>query len=165
MGVSTNGILCYGVRFDEGHEFPWDGDEHNGDLESWWRAVNGYKEPFPLYGPDGNYLPGIPLKPPRYPGNKEATDEVMNRYFKPQEEWDKAHPLPVELVNYCSGDYAAYIVAVPSSVVTAHRGCPKQLNPHQLSVSVLEESALKAFCDKHGLQGEGPAWWLCSYWG
>lgn len=34
------------------------------------------------------------------------------------------HPLPVELVNYCSAGYPMYILAVPLSGTSARRGYP-----------------------------------------
>lgn len=36
MGVSTDGIIAYGVIFDDGHEFPWDSPKYEGEIELWW---------------------------------------------------------------------------------------------------------------------------------
>jgi len=35
MGQSTDGQICYGVKFEEDFEFPWDDDPYL-DEDDWW---------------------------------------------------------------------------------------------------------------------------------
>jgi len=39
MGVSTDGIIVYGIQFEDG-ELPWSG---NDDIEEWWNEETGFK--------------------------------------------------------------------------------------------------------------------------
>jgi len=54
MGVSTDGIICYGLAFKEGCEFPWskaadDYDRHGqAALEEWWKARGEKEEDLPI---------------------------------------------------------------------------------------------------------------------
>lgn len=152
MGTSTNGQLCYGVAFEEDFDFPW-GD---GEIEDWWTyKVHGFKHSFELFDSDGNYLNG--REPPK--------DEV-SRYFEERRAFDAAHRLPVELVNYCSGDYPMYAVAVPGTVRTATRGSPTSIDPASLVVADDGRAALLKFFADHGIEAPtAPAWLLTSYWG
>jgi len=51
MGISTNGQLHFGIKFEDGFEFPWDFDDEmksswrSDDIEHWWREVNGFINP------------------------------------------------------------------------------------------------------------------------
>ena len=103
MSQSTDGQICFGIAFPEGFEFPW-GD----DSEKWWRTINGYKPPFKLYTDDNeDYLDEL--------GNvtRERPEKRIDAYYEAQRRWDAKHPFPVLLVNYCSGDYPMWILAVP----------------------------------------------------
>lgn len=110
MGFSNDGHISFGYCFSEGYKFPWDAEPFNGDLEYWWRHVKDYTPPFKLYGPDGEYAPGIELLPSLKKYDKpKPKQEVIDAYYDPLLAWDKEHPVPVVLVNYCSGDYPMYI--------------------------------------------------------
>lgn len=164
MSTSTDGEISFGIRFDEGFEFPWgqecdDGEvshDFGGDIEAWWRVMNGFSIKDSPYDSEGNYNPGFTEKDPR-----------IAAYFERQREWDDAHPLPVQLVNYQSGDCAAYILAVPQSVITAYRGYPVELNISELKTNEAARKVLIDFCERFGIDcgEETPKWWLSSYWG
>lgn len=155
MGVSTNGEISYGVAFDEGYEFPWDKD-HDGDIDDWWiYGVHGFKHSFELFDSAGNYLNG--RKPP---------EDEISRYFDEKREFAAAHPLPVELVNYCSGDYPMYVLAVPGVGIVARRGYPTEFAPEKLAVTENGRNAFLKFCADHGIElPKEPEWLLTSYWG
>jgi len=146
MSISTNGQICFGVIVDE---LPWE-DE---DIESWWLDVQGYEPSFKLYE-SGEYVDGV--KPP---------DDKIEEYFAHKFDFQERHPLPVVLINYCSGDCPMYILAVPSSVRSAHRGYPEPFDPVELKVEQNEVDKLLQFCDDHGIERGWPRWWLSSYWG
>ena len=156
MGVSTNGQICFGIMFEEDFEFPWTNyEDGEGDIESWWiYQVHGFKHDIELYDERGEYLNG-----------HKPSDEELERYYGPKREFEKTHPLPVELVNYCSGDCAMYILAVPSSCLSARRGYPEEFNPTDLMVSAADKEVLIHFCDQHGIEAPSePKWYLSSLW-
>lgn len=152
MSQSTNGQLCYGILFPEGFEFPWDDLKYGNDdsLKTWWREVNGFKHAKEVFDSDGNYIDGM-------------TDDA---YFMEGHDFDKSHPLPVELINYCSGDCPMFILAVPSTVIISRRGYPEVVS---LKVwPQIDFEALADFLKNHSLDnGDGNKcqWYLSSYWG
>jgi hypothetical protein len=152
MGVSTDGQICFGILLPDEENLPW-GEE---DCKKWWREVNGYTPPFQIYDKYGDYIDG-----------QKPKENIIDEYYKHQREWENLHPLPVELVNVCSGDYPMYIVAVPSSVSSARRGYPEAFNPDACKVSENEITSLIEFVRKYfpDLQFNNPQWYLSSYWG
>src|SRR3990167_10247137 len=157
MTQSTNGQICFGLMFEEDAEFPW--EEHNrwDDIDDWWLSyVLKWLPSNELYDKDGEYISGV--KPP---------EESIDRYYKEKRDFvEKAPKLPVKLVNYCSGKYPQYILAVPSTFKKASRGNPESFDPDKLQVDGVEFLALLDFCKKYDLQPSGePRWYLSSYWG
>lgn len=161
MGVSTDAIIVYGIAFEEGFEFPWSSDEFEGDFESWWRHVSGYKPPFEIWGKHDR-LPGI-------------TESQVSEYYDHQIAWEKANRPPVEPVSHCSGEYPMPILAVGGTENRAWRGSPIDISSpsspldidiNRFSVTKEQHNALLAFCNQHSIEAtEPPRWWLCSYWG
>jgi hypothetical protein len=136
MGQSTNGQICYGAIFEEGNEFPWD---ERGSLEEWWRTESGIDEA------------------------KTYPAEGWREY---EQAFDAAHPCPVEEVNYCSGDYPIYMLAIPATLKKCRRGYPEKFEPSELVVSLEDFKAFTDFCGKYNLISEHPVgWYLTSYWG
>jgi len=155
MGISTDGQICFGNVYEEDFEFPWDAVEFDGDHEDWWRKECGYKPSTVLFDEDGEYLNGV-----------KPSQSAIDDYFQEQREFDVAHPFPVEIVNYCSGECPMYILAVPSSFKSNSRGYPEKFEPSELKVSDEEIAALRNFCIKYDLIPEEDAgWYLTSYWG
>lgn len=163
MTVSTDGQICYGIRFEEGFVFPWSDEDENGDPtgwdgeEDWWlKGALGWKPTVQVYDEEGQYLPGFNDKSPE-------TKAHFDEYYA----FLKAHPFPVAVVNYCSGDYPMYILAVPSSCKSNGRGFPEVFDPADLTVTAEERQTLLDFCNKYGIDigDEAPRWWLSSYWG
>lgn len=150
MGMSTDATISYGVMLDEDYEFPWADFD---DIDNWWASIRGYKPPFELFDADGNYLNGV-----------EPSDGKVSEYFAHRREWETLNPLPVDLVNYCSGDYEMYILAVPGSTTTASRGYPKDVTDADLSMIPEGTETLRQFCEEFGFPSEFK-WWLSSYWG
>lgn len=155
MGVSTNGQISYGISFEEGFEFPWS-EERGGDIDAWciYDAL-GFKHSTEIYADTKS----------GYVNDVKPSDDVITAYYKEQHEFENAHPLPVEIVNYCSGEYPMHVLAVPSTVKTAKRGFPTKFNPSELVVPDDERDALLTFCADHGIVHEEPAWMLTSYCG
>src|SRR5690348_13757855 len=104
MGVSTDGQICFGILLgdeEDDLELPWD-DKRYEDLDDWWiDGVHGYKPPFELFDADGNYING-----------ERPSEETIKAYYAPRWEFEKQHPIPVKLVNGCSGNYPVWILAL-----------------------------------------------------
>lgn len=155
MGVSTDGQICFGVVCEEGTEFPWDEKPWDGDIDEWWRMeVCKYHPEVEIYDESGHYIDG-----------KEPSQSVIEDYFSAQRAFDKEHPLPVELVNYCSEDCPMYILAVSPTVMNCRRGYPLSFKPESLTVATFDVAALLQFCETYGIEHGEPGWWLSSYWG
>lgn len=154
MGTSTNGQLSFGVVFPEDFEFPWDGEPHDGDIESWWRDVRGFVNPVEYpYDESGEYKPGI-----------DEDSPVVEQYFENIREWLKANPIPVELVNYCSGDYPMYLLATKH--MQNYRGDAEPVDLDWLRDTEAAEKKLREFLDEFGIESDGKIGWrLTSYWG
>lgn len=156
MSVSTNAQICFGCLLEDEVELPWDADEFEGDIEHWWRKINGYEPPFEAFTPDGMYAPGFSTGDPR-----------VGEYFDHGHAWDKEHPLPVEFVNCCSADCPQWIVTCPGGVRTARRGDPTQFVPADLTIPADAQETIFGFLRTYGIEHdqEKIGWWLSSYWG
>jgi len=152
MSQSTDGQLCYGILFEEGYEFPW-GEE---DPEDWYDKVRGFKSTYysQIYTPEGEYLNG-----------KKPSKDLFDKHFDEEREFKKLHPMPFELVNYCSGDYPMYILAIPSTVKSASRGYPEVIDFKEIVFPPDELGAFKDFCNTHGFDAMEAKWYLSSYCG
>ena len=98
MGASIIGQICFGVLFDEGYPFPWDEEEYDFDIGTWWLKLNNFKPPFPY--------------------DADASRETKERYFEYKRDFEKQHPLPVDLIASGSCDYPVYILAIPRTIKT-----------------------------------------------
>lgn len=151
MGVSTDGQIFYGAVFSEGTEFPW-GEE---SIEDWWTfTVGKFEHSFKLYDERGNYIDGV-----------RPTPERLREYFGERSAFDKANPLPVELVNYCAGECPMYALAVPGTRLVAGRGNPTDFMPEALLVDAAAAERFVCFCKEHDIPLKPLRWWLASYWG
>ena len=155
MGVSTNGVISFGVPCEEDYEFPWDADEFEGDIEEWWRKENGFEDVHNPWTPEGNYADGWEKDDPRF-----------DEYYGRRRDWLKANPVPVEPENYCSGECPMYAITVVGVGLSCRRGYPEAFDPASLAVTDEQVEALKSFLEKYEIEYEGePRWLLTSYWG
>lgn len=155
MGTSTNGIIGFGVPCDEECEFPWDAEEFEGDVETWWRHENGFVDIHNPWTEDGKYAAGWTKNDPRF-----------DAYYNHRRAWLEANPVPIEAENYCSGDYPMYAITIPGVGAFCRRGDPATFDPSNLVVTPEQISALKSFLDKYSIEHNGePRWLLMSYWG
>lgn len=153
MGVSTNGQLCYGVLFEDGFEFPW--DEYDG-IEEWWKEVKGFVPTvFYPFDDEGNYAEGF---------NRESPE--VDAYFDEEDEWEKANPIPVELVNYCSGEYPMYIITVSTASYSNRRGNAVVIDPNELieEQKKVHDTLIQFLTEFEIEYDEEPCWLLSSWW-
>jgi hypothetical protein len=152
MGVTTNGQLCFGIVLPEETELPW--EDHEDGFEAWWRAENGFTND-DIWGEDGERRPGI-------------TGKDIDAFFERERAFDAVHPAPVEIVNYCSGEYPMVIIAARGTVKTARRGHPvKIIAVDMMTVNLHAADDLREFVETYFPEhlGPGPEWYLSSYWG
>lgn len=152
MGQSTDAIIAYGFDLGEDHELPW--AEHDG-IEEWWDELTGFE-------------------PSDYPFDEnECYDDTPERrerveaYFAERAEWRREHPLPIQEIRHCSGDYPMIFIAAKGSQIRAHRGYPKPFAAQDLveSVGVREADQLIQFCIDHKIERPNPiGWQLFSMW-
>ena len=152
MGISSNGLIAFGIPFEEGFQFPWN-EKNEGDIEAWWLDVCGFKPTLYPFTDEGEYIKGY-------------TDKMGNDYFAEKHAFQKEHPLPIELQNYCHGDYPMYMLCIEDSVIRASRGFPNELNPENLTAKEDWAKILTDFCKKHEIEiPSEPKWYLFSYMG
>ena len=155
MSVSTNGIIAFGVPFEEGAKFPWDIEQFDGDIENWWRDVNGFKDIHEPWTPEGEYAAGWKKDDPRF-----------DEYYNHRRNWLNENPVPVELENYCSAEYPMFAITIPGLGLGCCRGSPAELDPALLVATSEQIKSLKDFFREHGIETDGePQWLLMSYWG
>lgn len=158
MSTSTNGQLSFGLIFDEGFEFPWRDEDGDGDeddfIRAWWHKKNSYEDPTRgLYDPDGNCV------------EPEPSQEEISKMYRERNEWEKAHPIPIQVVNYCSCDCPMLMLATRH--FSARRGCPEEIDIQELAAidTTEDRRILLDFLAEHGIECEGePQWFLSSLW-
>lgn len=85
MGQSTNAQLAWGVVLEDGAELPWEGGD--GDFDDWWRTEMGWDDSGSPFGDT----------PTGYKDGYGKDDPRIGQYFDARQEWDKAHPAPVQI--------------------------------------------------------------------
>lgn len=175
MGVSTDGIICFGWLIGADVKLPWFEEGCNwGDIEEWWCFdihADSYNQTLFPWTEDGDYAEGWSENDPRF----DAYDAKRKAH-------KEAHPVPVIDINSCSDDYPVWIIAVEGTDRLAPRGYPKAFNPQDL---VEEEKELlgsdklqeaKNFVVEYVIpcldpeydkipSVDDPRWYLGSYWG
>jgi hypothetical protein len=136
MGQSTDALMAFG--FDLGEEVPerFAADEEDG-FEADEFLLRDYDAGIPDWTPDG---------PPDYWRKK---DEALAK-------------LPVDIITHCSGEYPMYFLAVRGTNRRACRGTPVAAEQYQIGQD--EIAALRAFCEKHGIEWQLPKWHIFSMW-
>ena|ERR1700733_6372430 len=148
MSTSTDGILFWGIAYDDNEQDDED-DEESG--------IRSFGELYEIIDEA--------LTEDRDAVNPEP---AVAGYQGP--EWDAWRERNIALQAeqcvfgwHCSAEYPMYYVAVKS--VTASRGYPQEIKPEDLVVGADWPDRLKEFCVRFGLPWKEPKWWLCSYWG
>jgi hypothetical protein len=157
VGVSTNGILFWGVSYDEG-----DLDQpEDGDWEEFIANKTGIKKPekpYPNLRKRGSYEDREPT-----PDEKVIVDEY-HKYWKDQNAAAEAQTCWVDIHGHYDGCPMPYIYVKRLHKV-ALRGYPEELGVMDLQPTDDERKALKAFAELIGAEWRQPQWWLASYWG
>jgi hypothetical protein len=136
MGVSTDGILAFGVALElEQEPFPWPGvdpeseEAEEMDLGMWLGKQAGL--------PD--------------------TDFAKMRELEAQ--------CPIESVTHCSHEYPMFIVALRGYYKSASRGHVVEVAPGFLNINAPAHIRAREWCEENGFPAfDDPKWLLCSMW-
>jgi len=145
MGISSDGIIAYGIDLGEGldddecNEFPWqDREKYDGEFREWvLREILGFTEEW-------------------YDGNEGYFDR-QNAVLK---------PFPLEMVSHCSYDYPMYFLSIKGTERRASRGYPTFIEGLP-EVTSKQRSALKEFAEEYNFKydEEKVGWHLFSMYG
>lgn len=156
MGISSDAILCYGFTVGEEDEPPE------------WLKI---KETDPVADSDTMEFEDFVAKLHEIdePNGRDWEDQrpqVWEAYWQAKRDAVKAEG--VEIVYHCHSEYTMRILAVTTSVKTASRGCPFELEQELESAQVrmMWHEKLRRFCERAGIpfENEDPQWLLCSWW-
>jgi len=155
MGVSSDGLIAFGIPFEEDFQFPWN-EKYEGDIDAWWLEVCGFKPTLYPYTDEGEYIEGY-------------TEKIGNDYYEEKRAFRNEHPLPIEQRNYSCDSYPTYMLCIEDSVISASRGYPEVINPENLAGDEELgdwEKILTDFCEKYEIEMPSePKWYLFSYMG
>ena len=160
MGVSTDGILCYGICLPEEEELTW-------------LKAKGEEEDKGEKDEEGEYEEGETLDFEDFIVKLEGLKEPTTDYNTDEKGWRKywdakerlQDKVGIDLVYHCSSDYPMHILAIRESVHNASRGNPEKLGKEIKGQPKEWDARLKAFCKRVGIEYEDPEWILCSDWG
>lgn len=159
MGVSTNGILCYGFRIHNE-----DGDEVEEDLPEWLKLPGDEDESMEF---EDFLAKLVGLQEPdsfdkeKYDSNP-AYAQTWSDYWAKKRNLEKE--FGVTLVMHSLGEYPMWILAVEECNHSSSRGSPLSLG-QGIEVKPEWREKLVAFCERAGIEFREPELLLCSYWG
>lgn len=140
MGVSTNGIIVFGIDLEhmdlDGetpeflNKYP---DNYNNKFDNFLLEISGLL----AFGEEEYSL--------------EAIKEFENNY-------------PLELVKHCSEEYPMYILGLRETIIEASRGYPKSFNLENFNISEDKIKFLRDFCEQYNIPYREPKWYLASMW-
>lgn len=139
MTTSTNAIFAFG--FDLGEELP-----ESLQIAMEQKGFDGWDE---FLIDDSDMLRVMRSQCADYPEYYERLNDQINK-------------LGVEIIEHCSREYKMYFLAVRGTKQVAHRGHPQVIKQEPLCTWKLE--AFKAFCERHDIEWQEPAWHIFSMW-
>jgi hypothetical protein len=148
MSTSTDAIMAFG--FDLGEELPEglmtsielsDGEEH--ETFEWDEFVAN------------QLLPDL-AEPAHDDYNKD-----WPKYWQKRRKAVEAFPL--DMIMHCSLECPMWFLAIRGTEQRVNRGYVEPVK--QVAVTGEQIAALKAFCEKYGIEWQEPAWHIMSYWG
>lgn len=142
MGVNTNGILFYGIAYDEDLAVDALAPNFDGDFETLYAAKMGVHEPNVEYD--------------------KTTEPLFQKYWKERRKINEQSGCHVGV--YCSGDYPMNFVWVNDGRYIANRGEAIEI-PDGLKAKPEWKDQIKTYCEVLNLPYSEPKWFLVSYWG
>lgn len=144
MGISSDGIIAYGINLgeglddDEGTVFPWQDEKYDGEFEEWLlREVIGFTEEW---------------------------EERLDGYFDRKKA--ALEPFPLDMILFCSYEYSMYFLSIKGTERRCSRG-EATLIKELPEITSFKRSALKKFAEKYNFKydQEKVGWHLLSMYG
>jgi hypothetical protein len=120
MGMDVSAVICYGMEFEEGYEFPWSDID---DIDTWWREELGFKHKKNIWKDgESGYIDGV-------------TEEEKDFYYQEIRDFDQANPCPVTAV-YCGSMDGCYstVVAVPEPMIRGSWNGATKFDPNEFNI-------------------------------
>ncbi len=156
MGVSTDGILFYGIPYGEGYD-----DELKAP---WWHGCEDEEPDSESHyeDPEDYYAYKMGVEPPTEEYSEEPSiREKFLKYWKAQRAiYEKSG---CDIIYYCSDQCTMFAVGIEKSIKCAHRG--DALEIENLDVQPEWDGLLKHFCEIMEVPYKQPKWLLVSYYG
>lgn len=148
MGVSTDGILFYGIAYGEDLDVSELAEHHGIAYEDFdFDFETLYADKMGVKSPTGDY---------------DLDPEVFKKYWADKREINKKSGC--EIGTYCSGDYPMYYLAIKDGHYSVSRGSETEI-PDGLTAKPEWKQQLELYCAFMGLPFKEPKWLLVSYWG
>lgn len=148
MNTTTKNILCYGIEINNA---PWRKEKYLNDIDEWWiYEVNKYKEIFPIYTKDEDYIDGI-------------TQSQINEWNEHKRIFEEnMPPIPIELVHYNIGyeKETKFIIAVKGSVIESKTPIKSE---NKITITEEQKKIVMDFSQNYCSNNEEPKWISCSY--
>lgn len=149
-------ILCFGVRYPKGYEFPWDkpSERKNGKFyDHWWAfSVLRYKPEVELFDDSGNWINGV-----------EPSKDVKEKYFNDLEKFLEENPPPFRPVNPFGCRTEGTVLAIPNQVYCFNERI-EEIDPKHKIFSSVKDSDIgylvrncMIYCPVGGYDAK---WWI-----
>lgn len=149
MGVSTDGILFFGIEI--GDHKPWGDDDD--DWEDVVAKAAGIEKPADAYPDEGDHSL-----------EAEAIRVKCNAWFVAK--WKAVEAFwSVDVGFHCSSDDPMWYVAVKRLRWIARRGYPEKIPSDLGNPTSTEMNDMRRLVGILGCKWEEPTWWLVSLWG
>lgn len=146
MGVSTDGILFYGILLDEDIDYKFQNyydEDTSEDIEVDWEEY---------------YAKQVGVIPPKEEYDDTNPGDYQKFWKESREAVAESH---CEIGVHCSFDYPMYYVAVKE--FRNSRGFSTEISDLSVTYNLVEK--LKSFCKIMEIEYQDPKWYLVSVWG
>jgi len=139
MGISSDGILFYGVALDEDNPFSGKDVE---DIAGAWNNKHGC--------PKLSY--------------RDASKAEWEAWCEEKAKWEKTGS-GIRIGCHCCDSYPMEYVTLIAHEHTASQGYPEEIDLAKLAPTQEQKDSLREFCEKHGIDCSKLGWFLVSWMG
>jgi hypothetical protein len=156
MGISTDGILFWGIDYGEDFEWP-EGCEATEDALAKQAGLREPEADYPDLRQPGTWKEREPTP------EEKVVQDAYSAHWKRKRELEEA--LPAEVGYHCSDGCPMLFIAPKRLSFSAWRGYPKTLDFTGLQPTAEDKAAVKQLVDILGFEWSEPEWHLASYCG
>ena len=155
MGMDASATICYGIHLTEDNEYPWDDAKFNGDIDSWWEKVKGFKPSIEIFDETGGWL-----------GGKKPKDSIVSRYYLEHRNWYDQNKIPYDLVVYAGYEGSIKVLALREPRFRCDWDEPKVIDFEMFNYKNDDKEKLIAFCKEYNIKFESESnWYVCCSYG